>query len=94
MTNFERIKAMSVEELAALINEAEDLLQLPPCSPEHCEVWRDDGHCEHAFKEKCIAATVHWLNSEAEGDAESKGLSDIQKEALLQTFLGGGWSGA
>lgn len=94
MTNFERIKVMSVEELAALINEAEDRLQLPPCSPEHCEAWRDDGHCEHAFKEKCIAATVHWLNSEAEEEAEQNGLSDGQKNALLRTFLGRGGSGA
>ena len=90
MTNFERIKAMTVEEFAALINDAEDLLQLPPCSPEHCEVWRDDGHCEHAYKEKCIAATVHWLNSEAEEDTEQKGLTENQRDALLQTFLGRG----
>lgn len=94
MTNFEKIRAMSVEEMAVLINGAEELLQLPPCSPEHCEVWRDDGYCEHAYKEKCIVATVHWLNSEAQEETERNGLTEGQKDALLRTFLGRGGDGA
>ncbi len=94
MTNFERIKAMSVEELAVLINGAEELLQLPSCSTEHCEVWREDGHCESAFKEPCVAAIVHWLNSEVEGGANQNGLTENQKDALLRTFLGRGGGSA
>ena len=102
MTNYEKIRAMSVEEMAVLINGAEELLQLPPCSKEHCEVWREDGRCKSAFKEPCVAATVHWLNSEAEDDTSSvtahavppspqgEGLTVGQKDALLRTFLGRG----
>lgn len=94
MRNYEKIRAMSVEELAVVINDAEERLQLPSCSKEHCEVWREDGHCKSAYKEPCVAAVVHWLNSEAERDTEQNGLTDGQKDALLRTFLGRGWGGA
>lgn len=46
MTNYEKICAMSVEEMAVLINDAEERLQMASCSKEHCEVWREDGHCK------------------------------------------------
>lgn len=58
MTNFERIKAMSVEEMAALINDVEEQLMLPPCSKEHCAVYAEDGVCKNCSKEPCTAANV------------------------------------
>ena len=69
MTNFEKIRAISVEEMAVLINDVEEQLMLPPCSKEHCAVYVEDGACKNCGKEPCIAATVHWLNSEAEEEA-------------------------
>ena len=106
MTNFERIKAMSVEEMAVLINDVEERLMLPPCSKEHCAVYAEDGACKNCGKEPCIAAIVHWLNSEAQEDTSSgtadavppsprgEDLTSGQKDALLRTFLGRGGGGA
>ena len=85
---------MSVEEMAVLINDAEEQLMLPPCSQEHCVVYAENGICKNVNKEPCVAATVHWLNSEVQDDTVQNGLTDNRKDALLRTFLGRGGGSA
>lgn len=54
MTNFERIKAMSVEEMA-------DLLQVECC---YCTFLHNG--CAQSDEADCHRGTVQWLNKEAE----------------------------
>ncbi len=106
MTNYEKIRAMSVEEMAAVLAN-EDKIVFSYCSSEHCEHYpEDDLLCSGQGENKCVAAVLHWLNSEAEDDTSSvtahavppsprgEGLTGGQKDALLRTFLGRGGSGA
>ena len=94
MTNYEKIRAMSVEEMAAVLAN-EDKIVFSYCSSEHCEHYpEDDLLCSGQGENKCVAAVLHWLNSEAVDDAEQNGLTDGQKDALLRTFLGRGGCGA
>lgn len=51
MTNFEKIKAMSVEEMAEAINKMEDILDMP---------------LEHCLSRDCNSCIKEWLESEAE----------------------------
>lgn len=53
MTNFERIKAMSVEEMA-------DLLQVECC---YCTFLHNG--CAQSDEADCHRGTVQWLNKEA-----------------------------
>lgn len=94
MTNFERIKAMSVEELAATLADSDEITFVY-CGAEHCEHYQEDGWvCSSQSENRCVAAVLHWLNSEAEEEAEQNGLTNGQKDALLRTFLGRGGGGA
>lgn len=64
MTNFERIKAMSVEELAVTLADG-DKIVFAYCTQEHCEHYQEDGwHCSAQGENRCVAAVTHWLNSE------------------------------
>lgn len=65
MTNFERIHAMSVEELAVTLVDSDEIT-LAYCDAEHCEHYQEDGWvCSGQGENRCLAATIHWLNSEA-----------------------------
>lgn len=69
MTNYDRIKAMSVEEMAVLIDNAEEELLTPPCSPRYCEGYGDGVNCSKENREKhCHKATINWLESEVQDD--------------------------
>ena len=64
MTNFERIKAMSVEELAVTLADG-DKIVFAYCTQEHCEHYQKDGWlCSAQGENRCVAAVTHWLNSE------------------------------
>lgn len=65
MTNYNRIKAMSMEEMADMIDNIEDIA-CKPCSPTYCDGYSENGLCPADNKIKyCHAATVKWLESEA-----------------------------
>lgn len=70
MTNYERIRAMRVEGLAATLANEEEIVK-GYCSSKHCKHYSDDGwQCSGQGESRCHAAVAHWLNSEAEGDDE------------------------
>lgn len=58
MTNYERIKNMSVEELAREINH----ITICPCMP--C----NDKHCTgvEVSTDRCVKGIIEWLESETE----------------------------
>lgn len=66
MTNFEKIKNMSVDEMAELIggDEAEETLLCAACRHEYCKHFRDDGLCPAVGHNKCVPAVKKWLESE------------------------------
>lgn len=58
MTNYERIKAMSVEELAELLNNHNDPCKFcVRCDEDYCRS-EESGYCEEHIKK--------WLESEVE----------------------------
>lgn len=63
MTNYERIKNMSLEEMADVLDN--DDIQCKPCDPKYCKGYTDGVSCTNHDK-YCHAATVCWLESEAE----------------------------
>lgn len=65
MTNYERIKNLSVEEMADLIDNAEEKLLCPPCSPKYCDGYAENGICIDVNKH-CHKAALKWLMSEVE----------------------------
>lgn len=66
MTNFEKIKNMSVEEMAEFIggDDVEDTLLNAACSSEYCKHFRDDGLCLAEGDNTCVPAVKKWLESE------------------------------
>lgn len=57
MTNFERIKSMSIEEMAQI--DMDGFFNCPYDTPYvGCEMGKQ-------FDDDCIACTKHWLESEA-----------------------------
>jgi hypothetical protein len=65
MTNYEKIRAMSAEEMAAvLIDEWEELFS-SICAPEYCDKWYECCNPFNRHRHCCLAA-VKWLNSEVE----------------------------
>ena len=63
MTNYEKIKAMSVEELAALLDN--ENIRIEPCAGPYCPHFEStEGVCEEDKLVECKKATIRWLNSE------------------------------
>ena len=66
VTNFERIKNMTVEELAYMLDNIDDTL-CAMCNPKYCKGYIDDIHCPaENRREHCHNATVNYLKSEVE----------------------------
>ena len=65
MTNYEKIHAMSVEEIAAMIDGRDELF-VQTCHPRYCDARRNGRCCAHISEEQCHLATLKWLNSEVE----------------------------
>ena len=57
MTNYEKIKAMSIEEMAEAMNDKTHGCLLEFYCP--CD-------CGYDMPENCVAAITHWLESEVE----------------------------
>lgn len=58
MTNYEKIKAMSVEEMANLLDYGE-------C---HCCIYYNENGPSRCDMHECIEGVIKWLESEAEED--------------------------
>lgn len=93
MTNYEKIRAMSVEEMARLLM----------CPAEYDLNFNRTADCHADMSRDCNECTRNWLNSEVETPSVSHsadtslkegGLTGNQKDALLRTFLGRGGGGA
>ena len=65
MTNYEKIRAMSVEEMAGMIDGLDDLI-IQTCNPRYCDACNANGRCTQVSEEHCHLATLKWLNSEVE----------------------------
>ncbi len=67
LTNFEKIKLKSVDEMAEFL-EDDDYICMQYCNQKHCAEHKDDGKCAAAGKEgrknACVQAVKNWLNSE------------------------------
>lgn len=74
MTNFEKIKGYSIEEMAEFLYYANDFSEdLCPYPCDYCK--RDNNRCtqyhsEDVQKEYCMQGVIEWLNSESESEAE------------------------
>lgn len=69
MTNFEKIKSMTVEELAYMIDNIDDIA-CAMCNPKYCKGYIDDIHCPAENRKKyCHNATLNYLESEVEDNA-------------------------
>lgn len=56
MTNFEKIKSMTIEEIAHMLM----------CPAEYDLVFNKTIRCHGEFNRDCDTCTKHWLESEAE----------------------------
>ena len=65
MTNFERIKAMGVEEMALFLNEHVGCLLCPMI--EYCKKARRTNDIERQYC-NCVKAQKKWLKSEVDED--------------------------
>lgn len=63
MSNYEWLQSLSAEDLAEVLTE--DLISAP-CRSEYCPHHEADGTCSHYDDNKCIQATINWLNAEHE----------------------------
>ena len=72
MTQIEKIRAMSAEELARWLMDVEDGNFSPEfCDEKHCPKFKEDGGFDcnvglNAPNKDCIAAAVAYLESEVE----------------------------
>ena len=66
MTNYDRIKAMSIDEMAEYFggDAAEEYLLCASCRPEYCKHYREYGFCHAEGHNKCVPAMKNWLESE------------------------------
>ena len=67
MTNYEKIRNMTIEEMTEMLMSGDDLL-LKPCNPECCKCFTEDGACGSGKEVECAKATRNWLESEAKQD--------------------------
>lgn len=65
MTNYDRIKAMSVEEMEKLLSSAndEDLMAVI-CNSSYCDEFSEENY---KCSGQCNKAIMKWLESEADG---------------------------
>ena len=73
LTNFERIKSMSVDELAEFIENEDNLYKF--CNKKYCDVYAEDGSCKAikaGEKGYCVKAAKNWLESEAEDETREE----------------------
>ena len=67
MTQIEKIRAMSAEELARWLMDVENGNFSPEfCDEKHCLKFKEDGGFDCAPDKDCIAAAVAYLESEVE----------------------------
>ena len=66
MTNADRIRQMTDEELAAFFNK--ETLGIKGVCRFPCEIYDITGSC---FADKCFDAFLKWLKQEAKEDAET-----------------------
>lgn len=64
VTQYDRLRILSVEGLATVIDNYEELVA-KPCDARFCPAYSEDGVCGHG-PDVCHQATVNWLNSEVE----------------------------
>lgn len=64
MTNHERIKNMTVKEMAEFLDNDEN--RTAPCNPKYCKHSDDSYICEADKQADCYKATETWLESEGE----------------------------
>lgn len=64
MTNYEKIKNMSIEEMATFFGAGMGKGISQACSSEHCLYYKDTM-CEGKGPDRCISAYKSWLESEA-----------------------------
>jgi len=65
MTNYEKIKAMSVEKMVECIHNFNDEIFVKPCSKKYCSCFTDGLDCKKKTSEsECKQATKNWLESE------------------------------
>ena len=66
MTNFEKIKNMSIDEMAEYFggDEVEETFICASCRPEYCKHCREDGFCSAEGHNRCVPAVKKWLESE------------------------------
>jgi len=65
MTNYEKIKTMTVEEMAYSMANADDILTAP-CDARYCPSFDVTGLCPAHKVTECRKATINWLNAEVE----------------------------
>lgn len=73
LTNFERIKSMSVDELAEFLENEDRLLEY--CKPKYCKHYESDGSCKairEGDTECCVKAAKNWLESEVEDETREE----------------------
>ena len=64
ITNYERIKSMSLDEMAEFFGAGMGADSVEACSPDYCPYY-DDGHCSGKGPDRCVEAYKAWLESEA-----------------------------
>lgn len=65
MTQFEKIKSMSIEEMAVFLEDDDTLYQF--CRSKYCPHHKADGTCtayKNKMKAPCVEAAKQWLASE------------------------------
>lgn len=73
ITNYERIKNMSLDEMARFFGAGMGADFASACSPEFCPNYYDDGGCSGKGPDRCVEAYAHWLESEAtDGSGKNK----------------------
>lgn len=68
MTNFEKIKGYSIEEMAEFIYFAEDGPDNWPYPCSHCNKCPCKYHSGEVPREYCLQGVVKWLNSKTESE--------------------------
>ena len=69
-SNFERIKNMSLDEMARFFGADLGADSVAACSAEFCPYY-DDENCNGKGPDRCVEAYAHWLESEVTDDSET-----------------------
>ena len=72
ITNYERIKNMSLDEMARFLGADMGADSVAACSPDYCPYYNDEN-CTGKGPDRCVEAYAHWLESEAtDGNGKNK----------------------